>query len=171
MDEIVNRVAKSPLVSIDLEDYLHTGEYVIFDLKRTLFEGLILREKDFRQFLKENDWSIYQDKNVGLICSADAIVPTWAYMLLVTKMKEFANSVTFGDEEAIEKSLINTAIEKCLDANDLKDKKVVIKGCGQVKNIEYAYTALTEKLFPLVSSLMYGEPCSTVPIFKRPKIT
>lgn len=169
MDEIVNRVAKSPLVSIDLEDYLHSGEYVIFDLKETLFEGLILREKDFRAFLKENDWSVYQGKNVGLICTADAIVPTWAYMLLVTKIREFANSVTFGDEEAIEKSLIDEAIKNCLIENDFKDKKVVIKGCGNVKNIEYAYTALTEKLFPLVSSLMYGEPCSTVPIFKRRK--
>ena len=169
MDEIVNRVAKSPLISIDLEDYLHTGEYVIFDIKETLYEGLILREKDFRSFLKENDWSVYTGKNVGLTCTADAIVPTWAYMLLVTKMKEFAHSITFGDEEAIEKSLIDSAIGNCITENDFRDKKVVIKGCGNVKSIEYAYTALTEKLFPLVSSLMYGEPCSTVPIFKRRK--
>ncbi|WP_436515015.1 DUF2480 family protein [Ekhidna sp. To15] len=169
MDEIVNRVAKSPLVSIDLEDYLHTGEYIIFDLKETLYEGLILKESDFRSFLKENDWSVYKDKNVGLVCTADAIVPTWAYMLLVTKIKECAHCVTFGDIDAIEKKLIDAAIEKCLHKNDLKEKKVVIKGCGNVKNIEYAYTSLTEKLFPLVSSLMYGEPCSTVPIFKRRK--
>lgn len=169
MDEIVNRVAKSPLISIDLEDYLHTGEYVIFDLKETLYEGLILKEKDFRSFLKENDWSVYTGKNVGLVCTADAIVPTWAYMLLVTKLKEYANSITFGGEEAIEKSLIDSAIKNCIAENDFKDKKVVIKGCGNVKSIEYAYTALTEKLFPLVSSLMYGEPCSTVPIFKRRK--
>ncbi|MEP1033852.1 DUF2480 family protein [Ekhidna sp.] len=169
MDEIVNRVANSPLVSLDLEDYLHQGEYMIFDLKETLYEGLILKEKDFRTFLKENDWSIYKDKNVGLICTSDAIVPTWAYMLLVTKVKEYANLVTFGDQEAIEKSLIDAAIEKCLEENELKDKKVVIKGCGNVKSIEYAYTTLTEKLFSLVSSLMYGEPCSTVPIFKRRK--
>lgn len=169
MEEIVNRVAKSPLVSLDLEEYLHKGEQVIFDLTDVLFQGMILREKDFRDFIKTNDWSVYADKNVGLICSAEAIVPTWAYMLLVTKIKEHANCVTFGDHEAIEKAMIDQAIEKCMDANDFADKKVVIKGCGNVKNIEYAYTAITDKLFPQVSSLMYGEPCSTVPIFKRKK--
>lgn len=169
MDEIVNKVAKSPLVSIDLEDYLHDGEFIIFDLKDALYEGIILREKDFRNFIKENNWSAYMDKNVGLVCTADAIVPTWAYMLLVTKVKEFANVVTFGKEEAIEKALIDQAIERCLTENELTDKKVVIKGCGNVKSIEYAYTKITEKLFPIVSSLMYGEPCSTVPIFKRKK--
>lgn len=169
MEEIVNRVAKSPLVSVDLEEYLHKGEYAIFDVKDTLFEGLILREKDFRDFIKENDWSVYQDKNVGLICTADAIVPTWAYMLLVTKVKEFANAVTFGNEDAIEKALIDQAIEKCMSDLDLNEKKVVVKGCGDVKNVEYAYTKITEKLFPIVTSLMYGEPCSTVPIFKRKK--
>ena len=169
MEEIVNRVAKSPLVSVDLEEYLHKGEYAIFDVKDTLFEGLILREKDFRDFIKENDWSVYQNKNVGLICTADAIVPTWAYMLLVTKVKEFANVVTFGNEEAIEKALIDQAIEKCMSDLDLNEKKVVVKGCGDVKNVEYAYTKITEKLFPIVTSLMYGEPCSTVPIFKRKK--
>ena len=169
MANIVNRVAKSPLVSLDLEDYLHKGEIALFDIKNTLFEGLILKEKDFRSFLKENDWSVYEGKNVGLICSADAIVPTWAYMLLVIKIKGYANSVTFGGSEAIEKLLIDEAIKKCIEENKLEDKKVVIKGCGNVKNIEYAYTALTEKLFPLVNSLMYGEPCSTVPVFKRRK--
>lgn len=169
MEEIVNRVAKSPLVSIDLEDYLHKGDKVIFDLRDVLFQGMILRERDFRTFIKENNWSTYQDKNVGLICSADAIVPTWAYMLLVTKLKEFANTVTYGDEDAIEKAAIDQAIEKCLEDQVLEDKKVVIKGCGDIKNIEYAYTRITEKLFPKVNSLMYGEPCSTVPIFKRKK--
>ncbi|WP_421764211.1 DUF2480 family protein [Ekhidna sp.] len=169
MEEIVNRVAKSPLISIDLEDYLHQGEYVIFDLKQVLFEGLMLREKDFRAFLKEHDWKIYAGKNVGLICSADAIIPTWAYMLLVTRLQEFANLVTFGDELGIEKSLIDQAIKDCLLKNDFNEKKVVIKGCGNVKSIEYAYTKLTSALFPLVNSLMYGEPCSTVPIFKRKK--
>lgn len=169
MEEIVNRVAKSPLISLDLEEYLHSGERVIFDLKEVLFQGMILREKDFRGFIKTNDWSVYQDKNVGLICSAEAIVPTWAYMLLVTKVKEYANLVTFGDLDAVEKALIDQAVERCILAGDFTDKKVVIKGCGNVKNIEYAYTLITEKLFPKVSSLMYGEPCSTVPIFKRKK--
>ncbi len=169
MEEIVNRVAKSPLISLDLEDYLHKGDCVLFDMKDQLFQGMILREKDFREFLKENDWSVYSDKNVGLICSVDAIVPTWAYMLLVTKLRDHVNSVTFGDEQAVEKTLINDAINKCIASNDLEGKKVVIKGCGNVKSIEYAYTTITEKLLPLVSSLMYGEPCSTVPIYKKRK--
>lgn len=169
MEEIVNRVAKSPLISLDLEDYLDQGEKVIFDLKDVLFQGMILREKDFRSFLKTKDWTAYQGKNVGLICSADAIVPTWAYMLLVTQLKEHANLVTYGDEQSVEKAIIDQAIDRCMEANDFQDKKVVIKGCGNVQNIEYAYTAITDKLFPYVTSLMYGEPCSTVPIFKRKK--
>lgn len=169
MEEIVNRVAKSPLVSVDLEEFLHQGEKVIFDLKDVLFQGMILREKDFRAFIKDHDWSLYQHKNVGLLCSQEAIVPTWAYMLLVTKLKDYANVITFGDEDAIEKAMIDQAIEKCLDAFNLADKKVVIKGCGAIKNVEYAYTRITDRLHPMVSSLMYGEPCSTVPIYKRKK--
>ena len=169
MEEIVNRVAKSPLISIDLEDYLHTGDRVVFDLKDVLFQGMILREKDFRTFIKEHDWGRYQDKNVGLICSADAIVPTWAYMLLTTSIKAHANTVTYGDESAIEKCIIDQAIEKCLQAHDFEGQKVVIKGCGNIKNVEYAYTSFTEKVFSKVTSLLYGEPCSTVPIFKRKK--
>lgn len=169
MEEIVNRVANSPLISVDLEEFMDSGEKVVFDIKDVLFEGVILREKDFRTFLKDNDWSSYASKNVGLTCSADAIVPTWAYMLLITKLKEFANTVTFGTSNDIEKAVIDQAIEKCLNSQDFLEKKVVIKGCGKVKNIEYAYTAITDKLYPLVTSLMYGEPCSTVPIFKRKK--
>lgn len=169
MEEIVNRVAKSPLVSIDLEDYLHKGEVILFDLKDVLFHGMILKEKDFREFAKSNDWSVYSGKNVGLFCSADAIVPTWAYMLLVSKIKEYANSITFGEEDSVERELIDLAIDECIAQQDLNDKKVVIKGCGNIKNIEYAYTRLAARLFPIVNSLMYGEPCSTVPIFKKKK--
>ena len=169
MEEIVNRVAKSPLISIDLEDYLDKGAIEVFDLKDVLFQGMVLREKDFRDFAKSNDWSAYTGKNVGLICSADAIVPTWAYMLLVTKLSAFANIVTFGYQDEVEKAIIDDAIDTCLSQQDLTDKKVVIKGCGNIKNIEYAYTRVASRLFPIVSSLMYGEPCSTVPIYKRKK--
>ena len=169
MEEIVNRVAKSPLISIDLEEFIHQGETVIFDIKDVLYEGLILREKDFRAFIKTNDWSGYQNKNVGLICSAEAIVPIWAYMLLVSSLKEYANVVVFGGEEEVEKERINQAIDRCLENQDFEGGKVVIKGCGNVENKEYAYTQVTNKLLPKVTSMMYGEPCSTVPIFKRKK--
>ncbi|MEM9337830.1 MAG: DUF2480 family protein [Bacteroidota bacterium] len=169
MEEIVNRVAKSPLISIDLAMYLHRGPIEVFDMKDVLFEGLILKEKDFRGFIEENDWSIYKGKNVALICSADAIVPIWAYMLLVTVIKDHANVVVFGNKEEVEKELINQAISACIDENELTDKKVVIKGCGDVQNKEYAYAQITNRLVEKVSRLMYGEPCSTVPIFKRKK--
>ena len=169
MEEIVNKVTRSSLISVDLEEYFHRGEKVIFDLKKILFQEMILREKDFRDFLKTNDWSVYKGKNVGLICSIDAIIPTWAYMLLTTKIKEFANIVTFGNESEVEKALILQAVDQCIERIDFTDKKVVIKGCGDIQNVEYAYTLITERLFPKVTSLMYGEPCSTVPIFKRKK--
>lgn len=167
MDEIENRVAKSPLVSIDLDEYLHEGDSVVFDLKDVLFRGMILKEKDFRDFLKTNDWSFYKNKNVGLICSVDAIIPTWAYMLIVSKLKEYANTITFGDEKEIEKKIIDQAIERCLMYNDLDGKKVVVKGCGNLQNKEYAYTVFTDRVLEKVVSLMFGEPCSTVPIYKR----
>jgi hypothetical protein len=167
-EPIVNRVAKSPLLSIDLDEYLDKGEIIAFDLKDCLFQGLILREKDFRDFVKNHDWERYQDKNVHLFCSVDAIIPTWAYMLLVTKLID-ANQVVRGTEEDLEKALIQQAIAKLLAAENLIDAKVVIKGCGNIKNTEYAYTEITRALLPLVSSLMYGEPCSTVPVYKRPR--
>lgn len=160
-------MAKSPLVSIDLDEHIHKGEIVLFDVKDVLFQGLILKEKDFRDFNKTNDWAKYTGKNVGLVCTADAIVPIWAYMLLVASLKEYANLVLFGDEQEVEKALVTQAIDKYEQENDLKDKKVVIKGCGNVRNKEYAYTQITNRLLEKVSSLMYGEPCSTVPIFKR----
>ncbi len=169
MEEIVNRVARSPLVSIDLDEFMHKGENRIFDLKDVLFQGLILKEKDFREFIKTNDWARYENKNVGLICSSDAVVPIWAYMLLASTLKDYANTVVFGNENEIEKMRIDQAIEKCMESQEFENAKVVIKGCGAVENKEYAYTQLTNALLPKVTSLMYGEPCSTVPIFKKSK--
>lgn len=167
MERIVNRVANSPLISIDLKEFIHYTEIVIFDLKNLLYKGFILRENDFRTFIKVNDWTVYRDKNVGLICSVDAIIPVWAYMLLASSLKGYANLVVYGGEDEVEKELINQAVLKCMNRCNLNDAKVVIKGCGHIKNREYAYTQITNKLLPIVSSLMYGEPCSTVPIFKR----
>jgi hypothetical protein len=166
-EEIINRVTQSVLVSIDLQEYLHKGEQMAFDLSTVLYQGLILREKDFREFLKVHDWEQYSGKNVRLHCSTDAIVPTWAYMLLVTKLQG-ANVVVVGTEDDLEKALILQAIDRMME-KDFSDAKTVIKGCGNIKNKEFAYTEIAKALIPHVSSLMYGEPCSTVPVYKRPK--
>lgn len=164
--EIVNRVAQSPLITINLEEFYGKGERVLYDLAENLYEGIILREKDFRQFLKAHDWSQYQDKHVAIHCSADAIVPDWAYMLLAAKLEPFACTIIFGDLDALESELFRNALRD-LDPAKFKDKKVVVKGCGDIKIPVSAYTEITRLLRPYVSSLMYGEPCSTVPIYKN----
>jgi len=167
-EPIVNRVAKSPLITLNLEEYYHPGERVVYDIKDNLFQEMILREKDFREFIKEHDWSKYQDKNVALICSVDAIVPTWAYMLLASKIEPYAHLVVFGSLEVLEDMLYKEALSK-IDFIALQDKKVVIKGCSKVQVPAYAYVEITRQLRPYVSSIMYGEPCSTVPIYKQLK--
>lgn len=166
--EIVNRVATSGIVSLDLEELYHPGERVIFDIKDQLFQGLILREKDFREFLKNHDWSQYTGKNIGIICSEDAIVPTWAYMLLAVQLQPFANSVVFGDLNALEEKLFNDAISK-IDLKEFEDKRVVVKGCSKVSVPVSAYVEVARLLKPVVKSLMFGEPCSTVPLYKKPR--
>ncbi|AKQ47373.1 hypothetical protein TH63_19710 [Rufibacter radiotolerans] len=168
MEEFVNRVANSGLVTLNLEEYLHPGERVVYDIKDNLFMELMLREKDFRAFVKEHDWSQYEGKNVAIICSTEAIVPTWAYMLLASKLQPYVNRYVFGDLKALEQALLQDAISK-INAEDYKDAKVVIKGCGQIPVPTYAYVEIMQKLLPVVSSIMYGEPCSTVPIYKKPK--
>lgn len=166
--EIINRVTNSPLQSIDLAEYLDTSETVLFDLSQGLYEGIVLKEKDFRQFVKEFDWTQYKGKNVAVFCSADAIVPSWAYMLVATRLKPIANLIAFGTAEDLEKLRVDEAINRLL-TNDLSNAKVVIKGCGNLSNRDYAYFELAKRLTPVVSSLMYGEPCSTVPVYKKPK--
>lgn len=168
MSEFINKVAQSALVTLNLEELLHPGERVVYDIKDNLFHGLILKEKDFRAFVKENDWSAYTGKNVSIICSADAIVPTWAYMLLATKLSGHANYFLFGDLTALEQALMQEAIAK-IDVEEYRDAKVVVKGCGSIPVPTYAYVEIMRKLLPVVSSLMYGEPCSTVPLYKKPK--
>jgi len=166
-EKIINRVAASALKSIDLEDYLETNESTSFDLASVLYQGLILREQEFRDFLKLYNWSQFDEKNVRIFCSTDAIVPTWAYMLLVSKMQR-ANLVVMGTDDDLEKALVVRAIQLLMQ-EDFVGAKVVIKGCGSIRNKEFAYTEIAKALVPVVSSLMYGEPCSTVPIYKRPK--
>jgi hypothetical protein len=166
--EVVNRVTQSSLVSIDLEDYYHLGERVIYDLKDNLFQGLILREKDFREFLKQHDFSQFQGKNVALVCSADAIVPTWAYMLLAVQIEPFANMLVFGDLQALEDALFRQALSK-IDVSAFEGAKIVVKGCSKYPVPMSAYVEITRLLRPKVQSLMFGEPCSTVPLYKKSK--
>lgn len=166
--EIVNRVINSGLITFDLEDYYHHGERVVYDLKDNLFMGMILKEKDFREFLKTNDWTTYKGKNVAITCSEDAIIPTWAYMLLQIHLESHANMVIFGTLQDLENKLYEEAISK-VNFADFQDKRVVIKGCSKVSVPTYAYVELTRRLKPFVQSLMFGEPCSTVPLYKRPK--
>ncbi|WP_158798561.1 DUF2480 family protein [Pedobacter sp. L105] len=165
-ENIVNKVAASGLITLNLENYYNQGERVVYDIKVNLFHGLMLREKDFREFVKEHDWTAYTGKNIAIICSADAIVPTWAYMLLANKMKPYANEVVFGSVEALEAVLFSKALAK-IDLAQYQDERVVIKGCADIDVPVSAYVEITNLLTPIVKSIMYGEPCSTVPIFKR----
>ena len=167
-DIIVNRVTNSGLVSLDLEDFLDKRERVIFDLKDNLYQGLILKEKDFRTFIKQHDWEQYKNKNVGLICSADAIVPTWAYMLLTSKLAPYANLIVFGGEDVLEQALVNQVLNE-VDFSGFEGARVVIKGCADLKAPEYMFVETTRRLRPYAASIMYGEPCSTVPIYKKPR--
>ncbi|MBC7567416.1 MAG: DUF2480 family protein [Pedobacter sp.] len=165
-ENFVNKVAASGLVTLNLEEYFHQGERIVYDIKDNLFHGLMLREKDFREFIKLHDWSVYADKNIAIICSADAIVPTWAYMLLASKMKPYANEVIFGSLQTLEATLFVRALSK-IDVNSFASERVVIKGCADIEVPIAAYVEITNLLTPVVKSIMYGEPCSTVPIYKR----
>lgn len=166
MSEIVNRVANSALVSIDLDDYYPLGERVSFDMKELLFQGLILREKEFRTFVSEHDWTQYQDQYIAVFCTADAIIPSWAIMVLASKLQPYARKVVFGTPEELEKSLFADALA-AIQPESYKDAKVVVKGCGKHPVPAFAFAELTRLLTPYVSSLMYGEPCSTVPVYKK----
>jgi len=162
--EIVNKVEESGLVQFDLEEIYPAGERVLFDLKGWLFEELILKEKDFRDRIKNHDWNSYLDKFVAITCSADAIVPTWAFMLIASQLEPFAKKIVFGDLKKMEEVLFHEAISK-LNPENFRNQKVVIKGCSDNVPVS-AYVDLTEFLRPLVKSMMYGEPCSTVPLYK-----
>ena len=165
-ENIINKVAQSGLVTLDPASFYPAGERAVYDIKDNLFQGLILREKDFREFVKNHDWSQYEGKNVAVTCSADAIVPAWAYMLLANRLAPYAREVVFGDEEILETVLFIKNIAK-MDAEQYRDQRIVIKGCGDVPVPVSAYVELTKKLTPVVKSLMFGEPCSTVPIYKK----
>lgn len=165
-ETIVNRVASSSLISFELEKYYEPGERAYLDISPQLFQGLVLREKDFRQFVKSHDWAQYQGKHVGVYCSADAIIPAWAYMLVGVALMPYAATTVFGTEKELETFLFRKNLEK-VDWSVYKEAKIVVKGCGNVEVPETIWLELAAKLQPVVSSLMFGEPCSTVPIFKR----
>ena len=165
---ITNKVASSGLITIDLEEFYPQGERVVLDIKDQLFQGLILREKDFREYIKTTDWTFYKDKYVAVTCSADAIVPTWAFMLLATVLEPFAKKIVFGNLETLETILYHEIISN-LKTDDYKEAKIVIKGCGSLPVPKAAYVEITRVLRPLAKSIMYGEPCSTVPLYKRAK--
>jgi hypothetical protein len=166
MNEIVNKVAESGLITIDLEKMIPEGPRAEIDLKELLFQGLVLREKDFRQYIKETDWDAYAGHFVNVRCSADAIVPNWAYMLIASKLSGIANEVVFGDRMQLESRLVLKQI-KALDCSLYNDERVIIKGCSDKMISEEAYLNLTMRLTPHVKSLMFGEPCSAVPVYKK----
>jgi Protein of unknown function (DUF2480) len=165
-DAITNKVSESGLVTLDLEEYYPKGETALFDMKDHLFMGLILKEKEFREALKTMDPEPYRGKNVALTCTVDAVIPIWAYMLAASYLEPVANEVVFGDESFLHKTIFLQNLAK-INTDDFRDKRVVIKGCGELPVSEAAYVAVTKILRPVVKSIMYGEPCSTVPIYKR----
>ena len=166
---IINRVAQSGLITLNLEDYFPLFELELFDLKDYLFQGLILKEKDFRKNLKELNWEEYKGKHVAVFCSTDAIIPVWAYMLVTAYLEPHADRVFLGTENEFYQDWYRVQLSE-LDATEYKDQRVVIKGCSNKPVPASAYSELVKKLRPFAQSIMYGEPCSTVPIFKRPRI-
>jgi Protein of unknown function (DUF2480) len=167
MDEILfNKVSESALVTLNLEDYFPTDEVAVFDMKDYLFMGLILKEKDFREALKNLNLSVFTNKLVAVTCSADAVIPMWAYMLVASSLQPVAKEIVFSTSEELKNNLLLKNISQ-LSIADFADKRVVIKGCGDLPIGEAAYLEATKLLRPVVKSIMYGEPCSTVPIYKK----
>ncbi len=166
MDEIVNKVKESGLIQMDLANYKPKQPIIGLDLAPQLWQGLIVREKDFRTWIKEHDWSDYSGKAVHIYCSADAIIPVWAYMLVSSKLSEAGAESMVGTEVELQKMLIRKAIES-EDTNDFKDARIIVKGCSDIAAPEFAMSVFVNHFQPVVRSIMFGEPCSTVPVFKR----
>lgn len=165
--EIINKVAQSQLTTLDLADFYTPGNRVLLDITEQLFMGQVLREKDFRAFISSNDWSKFQGLHVAVTCSADAIIPVWAYMLIATAIQPFAVTLVFGTLETLETELFRKAISEKVNPEDFRNRKVVIKGCGDVYVPVSAFVEITRILRPVADKIMYGEPCSTVPVFKK----
>ena len=166
-DEIVNKVEKSGIIQLSMADFIPSGKRVELDLKDQLWQGIVLKEKDFRTWIKENDWSIYKGNFVAVFCSEDAIIPNWAYMLVMSQLVDNAAYTICGDLKDLEKHVIRKTIETYPTEN-FQDERVIIKGCGKPVH-EDAWMAFVEKFQPICKTIMFGEPCSTVPVYKRPK--
>lgn len=168
MSELINRVANSPIVMIDMEEFYPKEERIEFDLKPFLFQELILREKEFRQSLKDLDWSVFGGKWVAITCTADAIIPTWAFMLVCTYLEGIAKGYAIGTRENLEQHIVERMIS-ALDLDAYVERPVVIKGCTKISIPHFAYGRLISFVQPVAKSIMFGEPCSTVPLFKKRK--
>ena len=165
-EEIINRVANSSLITIDLEDYYPEGNRILFDIKDWLYEELVLREKDFREFVKTHDWNQYQDSYVAILCSTDAIVPAWAFMLVASSLEPYAKKIVKGDLEQLESSIYQEVIPT-IKLDQFKDKPVIIKGCSNKPVPTNAYLMIINRLKKVAKSVMYGEACSSVPLYKK----
>lgn len=168
-NELVNRVAQSGLITIKLEEFYPEDQILEFDLKPYLFQGLILREIEFRKALKEIDWSVYKGAYLSLYCSSDAIIPTWAYMLVTSYASPFVKGISYGSKDQFLQSYFRSKIRE-INPEDYRDAKIVIKGCSDREVPVSAYIDITSHLMDYASSIMYGEPCSTVPVFKKKKV-
>ena len=167
-NEIVNKVANSQLRTINLEEFYPQGTRMVIDIKNWLFQELILKESEFREHLKNHNWAQYKNHYVALTCSSDAIIPSWAFMLITTYVSPFAKKIVVGNLTALETSIFYEIIAN-LSIEDYKNRPVIIKGCANKPIPETAYIQLIEKLQPIAKSIMFGEACSTVPLFKSNK--
>lgn len=163
---IINKVAESGIITLDPYTYFPKGDSMVFDMKDHLFMGLILKEKDFREALKTMDWEKYRDKNVAVHCTADAVIPVWAYMLVAANLQPVAKEIVMGDEKELNRQIFLRNLSQ-IDTSGFEDKRVVIKGCGETPIGDFVYMELTRLLRPVAKSIMYGEPCSTVPVYKK----
>ncbi|MBK6338104.1 MAG: DUF2480 family protein [Bacteroidetes bacterium] len=166
MDILINKVAESGLITLKMEEWVNHEEIIELDIKQFLFRELILKEKEFRQTLKEFDYTFLKDKVVAVYCSNDAILPKWAFMLLVSSVLPYSNKIYFGNKAEVEQKLLLEKINN-LDLSKYEGQRIVIKGCGKEEIADFAYLEITKKLQPIVKSLMFGEACSTVPIYKK----
>lgn len=164
--EIVNKVAKSGLITFNLEDYYLKGKRVQFDVKSFLWQGIVVKEKEFRKAVKEYNWEQFEGQYVALFCSEDAIIPSWAYMLITVELMEYSNKVILGDLNDLENALYIESLSK-LDYSEYSDKRVIVKGCSHYPVPEMAYSYLIQQMKPYTKSLMFGEACSTVPLYKK----